>query len=242
MIKLDAAPVPVALPPLAAAPAVPVPAPAAPEDLFIERLKALCARAGNASALARKAGISNSGLSRYLAGGDPSRKVLIALAEAGDVSLHWLATGEGGMEKGGAAAGRPSSLLLLPFLGSQESPQDEVVATRKSTFTSQAFCRHWLGAHGLDSKALAAMQIRGDSMSPTISDGDIVLIDVHATDIEDDKIYIIQDAGHFLVRRLQLEPGGKVRTMCDNPSHREFEIDRQGLEIVGRLVWRGALC
>lgn len=213
----------------------------APPDPFIERLKTLCSRAGNASALAKKAGISNSGLSRYLAGGDPSRKVLIALADAADVSLHWLATGEGGMEKGSGPA-RPSSLMLLPFLGTQESPRDEVVATRKTTFTSQAFCRHWLGSHGLDSKALAAMQIRGDSMSPTISDGDIVLIDVQATTIEDDKIYIIQDAGNMLVRRLQLEPGGKVRTLCDNPSHREFNIDRQQLEIVGRLVWRGALC
>jgi len=215
-------------------------APQAQPDDFIERLKLICSRAGNASALAKKAGISNSGLSRYLAGGDPSRKVLIALAEAADVSLHWLATGEGSMEKGGVVA-RPSSLMLLPFLGSNESPQDEVVATRKTTLTSQAFCRHWLGSHGLDSRALAAMQIRGDSMSPTISDNDIVLVDIQATDIQDDKIYVIQDAGNLLVRRLQLEPGGKVRTLCDNPSHREFEIDREHLEIVGRLVWRGAL-
>jgi len=209
------------------------------EDGFVERLKLICARVGNASALAKKSGISNSGLSRYLTGGDPSRKVLIGLAEAADVSLHWLATGEGNMEKGSGP--RPSSLMLLPFLGNQESPRDEVVATRKTTLTSQAFCRHWLGSHGLDSAALAAMQIRGDSMSPTISDGDVVLIDIHATDILDDKIYVIQDAGNLLVRRLQLEPGGKVRTLCDNPSHREFEINREHLEIVGRIVWRGAL-
>ncbi|WP_188379923.1 S24 family peptidase [Oxalicibacterium faecigallinarum] len=116
-----------------------------------------------------------------------------------------------------------------------------MVATRKTTLTSQSFCRHWLGSHGLDSRSLAAMQIRGDSNAPTIGDGDIVLIDIQATDIEDDKIYVIQDAGNLLVRRLQLEPGDKVRTLCDNPSHREFEVARSSLEIVGRLVWRGAL-
>jgi phage repressor protein C with HTH and peptisase S24 domain len=211
-----------------------------PADDFVERLKNLCNRAGNASALAKKAGISNSGLSRYLNGGDPSRKVLVSLAQATGVSLQWLATGEGPMEKSQEGS-RPSSLTLLPWLGEEESAQKEVVATRKTTLTSQAFCRHWLGSNGLDSKALAAMQIRGDSMSPTIRDGDIVLIDINARDIQDDKVYVIQDAGNTLVRRLQLEPGGKVRTLCDNPSHREFEIDREQLEIVGRLVWRGAL-
>ncbi|MFO1421217.1 MAG: hypothetical protein U1F59_09865 [Candidatus Competibacteraceae bacterium] len=36
-----------------------------------------------------------SGLKRYLAGGDPTRSKLIALANAFDVNLLWLAKGEG---------------------------------------------------------------------------------------------------------------------------------------------------
>lgn len=217
--------------PVAAAPAV---------DDFVERLKKICSIAGNASALAKKAGISNSGFSRYLNGGEPSRKVLISLAQAAGVNLNWLATGEGAMEKSAEAA-RPGSLTLLPFLGTAESPGDEVIPGRKKNLTSQAFCRFWLGSHGLDSKTLAAMQIRGDSMSPTVRDEDLVLIDVNAKDIQDDKIYVIQDADSLLIRRLQLQPGGKVRTLCDNPTHREFEVPREALEIVGRVVWRGAL-
>lgn len=211
-----------------------------PADEFVDRLKKICALAGNASALAKKAGISNSGLSRYLAGGDPSRKVLVSLALAAGVNLNWLATGEGAMEKSAEVA-RPGSLTLLPFLGALESPNDEVIPGAKKNLTSQAFCRYWLGSHGLDSKALAAMHIRGDSMSPTIRDEDLVLIDVTAKDIQDDKIYVIQDANSLLVRRLQLEPGGRVRALCDNPTHREFAVPRDELEILGRVVWRGAL-
>lgn len=211
-----------------------------PVDEFVERLKKICAMVGNASALAKKAGISNSGLSRYLAGGDPSRKVLVSLALAAGVNLNWLATGEGPVEKSGEAA-RPGSLTMLPFLGALESPNDEVIPGRKKNLTSQAFCRYWLGSHGLDSKALAAMHIRGDSMSPTIRDEDLVLIDVTTKDIQDDKIYVIQDGHGLLVRRLQLEPGGQVRALCDNPTHREFAVSRGALEIVGRVVWRGAL-
>src|SRR5437868_7079767 len=46
---------------------------------FVARLNQIVEAAGGASGLARKAGISPSGLSRYLAGGEPSRRVLVAL-------------------------------------------------------------------------------------------------------------------------------------------------------------------
>lgn len=53
------------------------------------------ARAGSVSALARKAGISQSGIRRYFAGGEPTRPHLVAIASAAEVSLIWLATGSG---------------------------------------------------------------------------------------------------------------------------------------------------
>ena len=84
-------------------------------DDFTLRLKALVARAGSVSALAKKAGISHSGLLRYLGGGDPSRKVLVALAQAANVDLAWLATGHGEM-----TSGMPKqSLTLLPLYEGQ---------------------------------------------------------------------------------------------------------------------------
>ena len=46
---------------------------------FVDRLQQLIDQAGNASTLAKRAGISHSGLIRYLNGGEPSRKVLMAL-------------------------------------------------------------------------------------------------------------------------------------------------------------------
>src|SRR5450830_1417330 len=70
-----------------------------PDD-FTLRLKAIVARPGSVSALAKKAGISLSGLLRYLGGGDPSRKVLVALSQAAKVYLAWLATGQGEMTSG----------------------------------------------------------------------------------------------------------------------------------------------
>jgi transcriptional regulator with XRE-family HTH domain len=64
-----------------------------PRHSFIERMEQCAAHVGSVSELARRAGISQSGIRRYFSGGEPTRPHLIALAHAADVSLNWLATG-----------------------------------------------------------------------------------------------------------------------------------------------------
>lgn len=71
---------------------------------FVARMQKCAERAGSVNALARKADLSQSGIRRYFSGGEPTRKVLIAIAEAAEVDFLWLATGEGPMLKGDAAA------------------------------------------------------------------------------------------------------------------------------------------
>lgn len=61
---------------------------------FIARMQKCAERTGSVNALARKAGLSQSGIRRYFNGGDPTRKVLIAIANAAGVRFLWLATGE----------------------------------------------------------------------------------------------------------------------------------------------------
>ncbi len=70
----------------------------APDEMdqaFIDRMRVCADLAGSVNALARKAELSQSGIRRYFVGGDPTRRVLIALAKAAGVNFLWLATGEG---------------------------------------------------------------------------------------------------------------------------------------------------
>lgn len=63
-------------------------------DGFPERLRVAVKNAGGVGELARKSGVAARTISGYLAGkGDPARQRLVALAEAGEVSVGWLATG-----------------------------------------------------------------------------------------------------------------------------------------------------
>jgi hypothetical protein len=65
------------------------------DQAFIDRMRVCADLAGSVNALARKAELSQSGIRRYFVGGDPTRRVLIALAKAAGVNFLWLATGEG---------------------------------------------------------------------------------------------------------------------------------------------------
>jgi|GEM_PF-2231304 len=67
------------------------------ECSFSARMSYCAEKLGSVSALAKKAGISQSGIRRYFTGGEPSRPHLVAIAAAAGVSVQWLATGEGSM-------------------------------------------------------------------------------------------------------------------------------------------------
>lgn len=81
----------------------PQPHPPPPESSidpdFIDRMQKCADLAGSVNALARKAELSQSGIRRYFTGGDPTRRVLIAIANAAGVDFAWLATGAGAMHK-----------------------------------------------------------------------------------------------------------------------------------------------
>lgn len=85
------------------------------DSAFVGRMHQCAERAGSVNALARKAELSQSGIRRYFSGGEPTRKVLIAIANAVGVDFLWLATGEGSMlREPCAASAAPLSQRLNP--------------------------------------------------------------------------------------------------------------------------------
>lgn len=78
-------------------------------DAFGERMAVAIKRAGGATRMAERAGVSGSVLRKWKAGhSDPSRTHLINMARAASISVEWLATGEGEPDQG--AGGRPQGI------------------------------------------------------------------------------------------------------------------------------------
>lgn len=68
-------------------------------DAFKERLNIAVKRAGGATSMAKQAGVSSSVLRKWRSGqSEPTRRHLVHLAETANVSVGWLAAGEGPME------------------------------------------------------------------------------------------------------------------------------------------------
>jgi phage repressor protein C with HTH and peptisase S24 domain/lambda repressor-like predicted transcriptional regulator len=89
---------------------------------------------------------------------------------------------------------------------------------------------------GTRPEALSMIAVRGDSMAPTLEDGDSILVD---TDVHDGKegIQVVRHDGALLVKRLR-RTGKTIELVSDNPGYPPIRVhpgDR--LEIVGRVVW-----
>lgn len=92
-----------------------------------------------------------------------------------------------------------------------------------------------LGAGRRD--ALSIIRVAGDSMEPTLRDGDDILVDRDATAIRSGAIYVLRVDDLLLVKRLVREDGLLI-VRSDNPAHGDI-IDPYPLLVVGRVLWCG---
>lgn len=80
----------------------------------------------------------------------------------------------------------------------------------------------------------------GDSMSPTFSSGDPLLVDTGVTDLKIDGIYCMARDDELLIKRIQRDIDGGFTIISDNPNYRPQHIDspeRSGIQVLGRVVW-----
>lgn len=105
----------------------------------------------------------------------------------------------------------------------------------------QAFRADWIRQQHFKPKRLAAMTANGDSMEPTIHDGDSLLIDTAQTEVQDGKVYALWYDGGERVKRLFRLPGGGLRIESDNTRYRGIELGPEyagHVRVIGRVVHR----
>lgn len=100
----------------------------------------------------------------------------------------------------------------------------------------------WLQQRGLHKNKLAFILTSGDSMTPTIHHGDMLLINRAMTMPRDGQIYVIRSGDQLWVKRVQGIPGG-IRLISDNkeiysPIELMFE-DNANFEVMGQVVFIG---
>lgn len=230
---------------------------------FSDRLK-LIIKSESLRSYAKKIDVSDGALRAYLAGtSEPSMRILIALAKEGDVNIDWLATGEGEMRPSSNKAQQDHHLSSSFFMNVPDDKQNPANGDEftiipvydvydPAGYRSQeeswlqhgylAFRRDWLKNKGLEAKHLTIIAAKGDSMEPTISDGDIMLVDISIDRVIDDAIYIIQASRYLAVKRIQLTPDGSLTIISDNQRYEKQTISPEQakeVKIAGRVRWYG---
>ena len=195
-------------------------------------------------------GFSSSYLSEVESGKTkPSLELLLNISQITNYSLHWLVTGEGpmflepsgGMIKEHAASyGERGEFALIPLIVIEDVRGREREAVEAMPEEKYAFRRTWLQSKGtLENFVLFA--VRGDSMDPTITDGDFVLIDRSQKKVVVGNIYAFRIENAIMVKRLQPMGDRRIKVMSDNKLYESYELDlgTGDIEIVGQIIWIG---
>ena len=99
------------------------------------------------------------------------------------------------------------------------------------------FAARWLRGQGLDPSQLSAIAVTGDSMEPTLRDGDEILVDRSRRTLSDG-IHVVRTGDALLVKRLDTGRPGAIGLISDNPAYRAIELPAGEVEVIGRVVWK----
>jgi len=232
--------------------------------MLTERLKKIIQDSGlPLSRFAQQTGVSKNTLINYRDGAtSPSADFLEKVCRDFSVSPNWLLLGEGAEAGTDSASGRQGrdaeveAYSLIPLLESRVKggPEGEIIY--EEIADHYPFKKWWvekLVGRSLDrQQSLMLIRVRGDSMSPTINQGEIALVDTFETErlqVLTGRIYlVILPDGAVALKRLVMigEPGGlKLACLSDNTAvYRPFEFlldPEKSLKtyVLGRVRWAG---
>jgi phage repressor protein C with HTH and peptisase S24 domain len=135
------------------------------------------------------------------------------------------------------------SFVRVPRYDIRASAGGGSVIHDESIVDHLAFKREWLTqSMGCAPEQVCVIQVRGDSMTPTINDADLLLLDMRQVNTRTEGVYVIQLQGSLLVKRLRFKVNGAVDVISDNTRYgietlTSHEVNQ--LTVLGRVVWHG---
>jgi len=101
-----------------------------------------------------------------------------------------------------------------------------------------AFRRDWISRKG-DPSRMSIIRVKGDSMKPTLLNGDLILVD-HGLDYVEAPggIYAIYINDVIVAKRIQvLYDTGKVRIISDNTQWEPMDVAEDQIRVNGKVIW-----
>lgn len=89
-------------------------------------------------------------------------------------------------------------------------------------------------------KFLCLTRVAGSSMTPTLTDGELIFVDRRYDRVIGEGIYVLRFENALLVKRIQVQPGGVLQIISDNPAFPPFSVSPKAppgdFSILARIV------
>lgn len=139
--------------------------------------------------------------------------------------------------------GRPDAVATpgVPWLAAHPSAGPGSLDSEDRALGELGLPPAYLRTIGGQPGQVSAVTVRGESMAPTLNDGDLILVDHGAASRAlSDGIHVLRQDGALIVKRLAREVGGRWSVASDNPHvPDQTGVDPAALSIVGRVLWFG---
>jgi len=139
---------------------------------------------------------------------------------------------------GAGAPARAADWADIPRLPLGASAGPGTLAQDSAPTDRLRFSGRWLRQQGLEPAMLSVIEVEGDSMEPTLRDGDEILVDRSPRPLRSG-LHVIRLDDVLLVKRLEPGSAGTLLVISDNPAYPRMERPRAEVAIIGRVVWKG---
>lgn len=205
-----------------------------------DHLRDIISRHGGQTAVAEKIEVSKQYISTV--GSDKPRKNIGHKVARKIETIFGLPIGTIDQPIGGASAATDEISVAVPLLNVVASMgHGAVMDWAEETVQQMRFSKRWL-RHNTDASSfstLAVLTAKGDSMTPTFTDGSILLVDTSYTQLKIDGVYVLRRDSELFIKRIQRNLDGSFDVISDNPQYK-IQVIRDPLKnnilVLGRVL------
>lgn len=214
-----------------------------------QRIADVIADAGGVDPMSEATGIGPRSLYDYMSGkSSPTPKRLRAFCDAAGITTAWLLTGRGPKHPHTAEQVAPEyrevserNCVYFPLGDNRGMVSPAIPAPKvEDDVDVLAISGRWI-LDELRAKPsdLVVAHVPGDSMSPFLRPGDVVLLDSSDVRVEREGVYFIRMDGTVIVKQLQRLPGGVIKVSSRNPEYEPFTVKMDAVGAAGEFSVMG---
>lgn len=174
---------------------------------------------------------------------NPNLDKLERVASRLKVSVDWLRTGHGFIE--GEEPGREGDRLYVAIrsVKARAAMGGGKIVEEAEEGEPFHFLARWVRDElEVQPDDLRIMEVEGDSMFPTLQDGDRVLVDLTKKTPSPPGIFVLNDGMGLVAKRVEIIPRSdplRLRVVSDNERYAAYEVTVDEVNVIGRIRWFG---